>query len=66
MDRGVLKGGTGMKKKIKDLTFEELFKLCEKYESCDKCPYSYSNIYCKLSPEYLPAKEEIFEQEVEL
>lgn len=55
-----------MKKKIKDLTFEELFKLCEKYESCDKCPYSYSNIYCKLSPEYLPAKEEIFEQEVEL
>lgn len=55
-----------MKKKIKDLTFEELVKLCGKYELCDNCPYSYGYLYCKLSPEYLPAKEELFDQEIEI
>jgi len=56
-----------MIKKIKYLTFEELFKLCEKYgEDCDNCPFYYGAGYCKLSPDYIPAKEELFEQEVEI
>lgn len=55
-----------MKKKLKDLTFEELVKLCDKYKHCEDCPYSYGYIYCKLSAEYTKAKEELFDQEVEL
>ena len=27
-----------MKKKIKDLTFEERMKICGKYEDCEECP----------------------------
>ena len=31
-----------MKKKIKDLTFEESKKICEKEEMCCDCPLSYT------------------------
>lgn len=27
-----------MKKKIKDLTLEEIYRICDRNESCDNCP----------------------------
>ena len=35
-----------MKKKIKDLTIEELYKICSKY-SCKDCPLDIPQLWCK-------------------
>ena len=54
-----------MKKKIKDLTLEELNEICTKYDGCKGCPFQ--EIDCEYLSEYFILKEQkILEQEIEV
>ena len=55
-----------MKKKIKDLTREEVDKICNKYVSCDGCPFELLN--CRDLRNYLKFQDHlrILEQEIEV
>lgn len=55
-----------MKKKIKDLTREEVDKICNKYVSCDRCPFELLN--CSDLRIYLKFQNHLkmLEQEIEV
>ena len=57
-----------MKKKIKDLTFEECQRICDKRITCLNCPIRYSSNSCRLmvlrEMQYEPKDE--LEREVEI
>ena len=54
-----------MKKKIKDLTFEEIYLICRKHQ-CEKCPFQ-CFIYCpKLYKQDTINMVEIMAKEVEV
>lgn len=36
-----------MKKKIKDLSYEERLIICGSYHNCEKCPFSFENVCFK-------------------
>ena len=42
-----------MKKKLKDVTLEDLAKLCHKQHDCYSCPFEK---YCQKPPQYLFVK----------
>lgn len=52
-----------MKKKIKDLTLEEINKVCDKYLYCAQCPMFHNYTFCIKREEWLRA---YLEQEVEV
>ena len=61
-----------MKKKVKDLTIEEIINFSQKYENrCTECPlYSISEIPCMAFCDYLKIKQRLTEiplnQEIEV
>ena len=56
-----------MKKKIKDLTLEELSELCFKQRDCNKCPmYNYCINYGSVKPYRMKTDYCILQQEIEV
>lgn len=58
-----------VKKKIKDLTYEECYKICDKRTTCLNCPIRYSTNSCRLvilrELQYEPKDELEIEVEVD-